>query len=141
MNLQIKLQQEHQELYKDLEVFLLDFTSLKNKRDDEFLIKITIKFLEYTKQLLDGHFQEEEKNFFPQILDSSPNYTEIIEKLLKDHQEIEAKFVELQSNLTEFQKSYLTNDLDYKKILLYPAYNLIATINHHALREDRDLFT
>lgn len=136
-----QLQQEHQELYKDLEAFLLEFTSLKNKRDDEFLIKLTDNFLEYTKQLLNSHFQDEEKEFFPQFLRNDLTRKELINRLLKDHEEIEAKFSDLKSRLAEFQKSYLIRELDYQKMLLYPAYNLIATINHHALREDRELFS
>jgi hypothetical protein len=34
----------------------------------------------------------------------------------------------------------LDRSLDYKTQILFPSYNLIATINHHAQREDRELF-
>ncbi len=139
MNLLTQLQKDHQELYPCLEALLLDLTKVKNERDDEFLIAKINQLLVYIEELLAGHFQIEEKEFFPELLHNDPSRKELINRLLKDHQEIEAKFSDLKTRLAEFQQSLLIRDLDYQKMLLYPAYNLIATINHHALREDREI--
>lgn len=135
-----KLKSEHQVLYKDLEALLLEFTELKNARNDELLIKLSHKLLNYVNELLVGHFNEEELELFPDLFQ---NKIEIINRLIKDHQEIKSKTNSLKANLETFQQLQNSPEIasfDWQNSLLYPAYNLIATINHHALREDRELF-
>lgn len=126
---------EHKELYQKLDYFLKEFTKLKNKRDDDFLFMISDYFYVYIEELLDNHFQEEEKNLFPKLQGKLDG--KILEQIINDHQEISEKFSVLKSNMEEFKDN---QDLDYKTQVLFPSYNLIATINHHAQREDRHIF-
>ena len=129
-SLTIKLKTEHQELYKKLEVFLQELTQMKNQRNDQRLLRTCKELLEYIKQLLDGHFEEEESILFPQI-----KQPDLIARLLDDHRDIHGKYDKVREAYENFDKNK-----DYKQELLFPAYNLIATINHHAAREDKELF-
>lgn len=126
---------EHTELYKKLEYFLLEFTKLKNKRDDEFLIEISSHFYVYIEDLLEDHFHKEEQELFPILIGKLDE--EILQKIINDHQEIRAKFKALKENMEAFLQD---SSLDYKAQVLFPSYNLIATINHHAQREDKHIF-
>ena len=128
-----KYKQEHQELYQKLESYLLDLTKVKVDRDDEHLIKTCTEVLAYIKEILENHFKEEERDLFPEYQKEKP---ELIERLLSDHQEIEDKYLNLQKQFQDFTDNPKREELDYKTMLLFPAYNLIATINHHAQRED-----
>jgi len=134
--LTIKLKAEHQEIYKDLENFMLALTKVKNNPDHEHLEKTCAELLSYVKDLLDNHFKEEETSLFPEMMKDSP---EIVERLISDHKEIEEKFSKTTLAYEDFKKriqdQYFT-DYDYKKEILFLTYNLIATINHHAIRED-----
>ncbi len=131
MNLLIaKLKTEHQELYKKLEIFLQELSQLKNIRNDEQLLESSKNLLDYVKQILDEHFTEEEEKLFPRL-----GQSELVAKLLNDHLDIRNKYDKVLIAYTNFDKSK-----DYKQELLFPAYNLIATINHHAAREDKELF-
>lgn len=120
---------------------MLDLTKVKNKPDHEHLEETCSKLLVYIKDLLDDHFMIEERDLFPAHKDQSP---ELIERLIADHKEIEEKFTKVNLAHEDFKKriqdQYFT-DYDYKKEILFPAYNLIATINHHAAREDSQLFS
>lgn len=127
---------EHKELYQKLEYFLNEFTKLKNKRDDDFLFMISEYFYVYIEELLDNHFKEEESELFPGL--EGKLEAEILQKILSDHDEIRGKFSDLKINMEAFK---LNQDLDYKTQLLFPSYNLIATINHHAQREDKYIFS
>ena len=126
---------EHKELYQKLEYFLNEFTKLKNKRDDDFLFMISEYFYVYIEELLDNHFKEEESELFPSI--EGKLEPEILQKIRSDHDEIREKFSGLKVNMEAFKQN---QDLDYKMQVLFPSYNLIATINHHAQREDRYIF-
>lgn len=136
------MQIEHQKLYQDLEALLLDLSQLKFKREDDLLISLSTKLINYVDELLANHFREEEMNLFPNL--TSLDKAEVITKLLQDHEEIKIKNQNLKSNLKIFHKIHESQNqtelesFDWHKNLLYPAYNLIATINHHALREDRE---
>ncbi len=125
-----KLETEHQEIYKQLEVFLQELTQMKNTRDDQRLLKTCQELLKYIKQILDEHFREEEEQLFPKL-----NKSELLTKLIDDHRDIRNKYDKV---LTAYSK--FTESSNYKQDLLFPAYNLIATINHHAAREDSELF-
>lgn len=119
---------------------LLEFTQLKNTRDDVTLINLSHKLINYCEDLLSNHFAQEDRDLFPVFASTQPD---LIARLIADHQEIESKTQSLKSTLQEFldlKKSAQILSYDWQKQLLYPAYNLIATINHHAMREDRDLF-
>ncbi len=129
-SLPIKFKEEHQELYKKLDIFLHELTQLKNHRNDEHLLQTTDSLLKYVNWLLHEHFKEEEEELFPGLEQS-----ELIDRLLIEHHDIRNKYGRLLTAYTNFNKS-----MDYKQELLFPAYNLIATINHHAAREDRELF-
>lgn len=129
-SLPLKFKEEHQELYKNLDLFLRELTKLKNHRDDKHLLQTIEGLIEYVKWLLNEHFKEEEEEFFPGL-----GLSELIHQLLGEHQDIRNKYDKLLTAYTNFDKS-----MDYKQELLFPAYNLIATINHHAAREDRELF-
>lgn len=126
---------EHKELYQKLDYFLKEFTKLKNKRDDQFLFIISEYFYVYIDELLSNHFKDEEKNLFPEL--EGKLEAEILKKIITDHDEIREKFKSLKTNMSEFK---LDQSLDYKTKVLFPSYNLIATINHHAQREDRHIF-
>jgi hemerythrin-like domain-containing protein len=126
---------EHKELYLKLEYFLNEFTKLKNHRDDDFLFMISEYFYVYIEELLDNHFKEEEQVLFP-FLEGRVE-AEVLRKILSDHDEIRGKFSDLKINMEAFKQN---QDLDYKTQVLFPSYNLIATINHHAQREDKYIF-
>jgi len=134
-----KLQQEHQAMYQELEKLLYELTLVKNIANHAKLQKTCAELLSYVKNLLNGHFKEEEAILFPELLKTLPRETELINRLINDHQEIEEKFNQLNSIYEDYSKriqdSYF-KDFDYKKQVLFPAYNLIASINHHAIRED-----
>lgn len=126
---------EHKELYQKLDYFLNEFTKLKNNRDDDFLFTISEYFYVYIEELLENHFKDEEKNLFPSLEKKIDK--EILSKIMNDHDEIRQKFMDLQRNMLAFKSN---TELDYKTQVLFPSYNLIATINHHAQREDREIF-
>lgn len=125
-----KVKKEHEEIYQKLDKILQDLTKVKNIRNDEHLLKTSKVMLDYVKWLLESHFKEEERDLFPGIED-----LEFKERLLADHKEIELKYNKVLEAFNSFDAQE-----DYRQQLLYPAYNLIATINHHAQREDRTLF-
>ena len=127
--------EEHKELYQKLEKFLKEFTSLKNKQDDDFLFEISEQFYSYIEKLLREHFLEEEQELFPNIQEQVE--PAMLKRIIGDHQEIKDKFESLKKNLEDYK---LNRELDYKTQVLFPSYNLIATINHHAQREDREIF-
>lgn len=125
-----KVKKEHNEIYTKLDFLLHELTKVKKDRDDEHLLKTSKVMLDYVKWLLWSHFKDEERDLFPVIED-----IELKARLIADHQEIELKY----NIVVEAFKSF-DADKDYKEQLLFPAYNLIATINHHAQREDRAIF-
>ena len=126
---------EHKELYQKLEYYLQEFTKLKNKRDDEFLFKSSESFYGYIEDLLEKHFKDEEENLFPNLKDQVE--AQMLERIINDHVEIREKFTKLKEQMQAFKED---PSLDYKTQVLFPSYNLIATINHHAQREDREIF-
>lgn len=132
-----KLEEEHQEIYEKLAFFMEQISSVKNKRNDEFLIKQVSELIDFVRQLLNEHFKVEEQELFPQLAKESPHLEYSIEVCKREHQTIKEKFDNLEKLLIEFKQD---QNIDYKENLLFPSYNLIATINHHALREDRELF-
>jgi hemerythrin-like domain-containing protein len=120
---------------------LLEFTQLKNTRDDLRLVDLSHKLIDYVENLLANHFAEEDRELFPLYADANPH---LIQRLISDHREIESKTQTVKNTLQEFQSlknQYQIQNYDWQKLLLYPAYNLIATINHHAMREDKELFS
>ena len=122
-----KVKKEHEEIYHKLDKFLINLTKVKNIRDDEHLLKTSNAMLDYVKWLLESHFKDEEQVLFPQL-----DNIELRDRLLADHLEIELKYNKVLEAFNSFDSQE-----DYRQQLLYPAYNLIATINHHAQREDR----
>ncbi|MDD9898372.1 MAG: hemerythrin domain-containing protein [Candidatus Melainabacteria bacterium] len=124
-----KVKKEHEQIYARLDKLLHQLTKVKNERDDEHLLKVASEMLDYIRWLLDEHFKEEEQELFPSL------ELELRQRLEADHQEIELKY----NKVLEAYQSF-NPEQDYKQQLLFPAYNLIATINHHAQREDRELF-
>jgi iron-sulfur cluster repair protein YtfE (RIC family) len=127
--------EEHKEIYEKLDLFLNQFSSLKNQRDDKFLLQVSQEFYSYIQELLLSHFDKEETNLFPNIKEQLA--IEIYNRLLDDHEEIRQKFIRLKNEFADFEKS--PEAFDYKTKILFPSYNLIATINHHAQREDKYL--
>ena len=135
-----KLEAEHQEIYKTLDAFLLDLTKVKNEPDHEHLEAVSAELLAYVRDLLGNHFKIEEKELFPLFQDEKK---ELVDRLIADHREIEEKYQKVVAAYEDFKKRIVDqyfNDYDYKMSMLFPAYNLIATINHHAIREDDNLF-
>ncbi len=133
MNLEQKLAAQHQEIYKDLEQFMLAISKVKNQPNNSYLLEQVQKLLSYVDKLLTEHFKIEEREWFPSL-----PARDMVTRLINDHQEIKEKY---QSILSIYQqlKTLSANDLserDLTTTLLYPSYNLIATINHHAQRED-----
>ncbi len=131
------MKEEHQEIYQKLDRFLHEISSVKNTRNDEFLISKVEALLVYVEQLLKEHFQIEEDELFPALIKSNPELEASVEVCLEEHKTIKTKFTKLTECLLKFKQD---QSIDYKSNLLFPAYNLIATINHHAQREDRELF-
>lgn len=132
-----ELQLEHEELYQDLDMFMLDLSSVKQRANHKHLDSTCSKLLVFIKELLDNHFLKEENELFPQL--ESVDNEDLLSRLIADHKEIEEKYSNLIKYYDEFKKRLANNyfnDYDYKTALLFPAYNLVATINHHAARED-----
>ncbi len=131
MSLASDFQKEHQEIYPRLEALLIELSKVKNIPDNLFLLNTVKLTLDYVKDLLEDHFKREEEELFPELKDAS--------RLIEDHKEIRDKYLKLEKSYRELVKDSQQEafkDLDLKEILLYPGYNLIATITHHAQRED-----
>jgi len=136
------LSADHKEFYIQLQYFLLQLAKLKNQRDDAHLVYTIKELIKYIKEILDTHFRQEEESFFYQLLEIKPESKELITRLLEDHKAIRIKLTALEKNFLKFQGVYelgVSEGSDYKQNLLFPAYNLIGTINHHAEREDREI--
>jgi len=137
------LSADHKEFYIQLQYFLLQLAKLKNQRDDAHLVYTLKELIKYIKEILETHFRQEEESFFNQILEIKPESKELITRLLEDHKAIKIKLSALEKTFVKFQGAYelgVSEGSDYKQNLLFPAYNLIGTINHHAEREDREIF-
>jgi len=137
------LSADHKEFYIQLQYFLLQLAKLKNQRDDAHLVYTLKELLKYIKEILETHFRQEEESFFNQLLEIKPESKELITRLLEDHKAIRIKLTALEKTFVKFQGAYelgVSEGSDYKQNLLFPAYNLIGTINHHAEREDREIF-
>ena len=137
------LSADHKEFYIQLQYFLLQLAKLKNQRDDAHLVYTLKELLKYIKEILETHFRQEEESFFNQLLEIKPELKELITRLLEDHKAIRIKLTALEKTFVKFQGAYelgVSEGSDYKQNLLFPAYNLIGTINHHAEREDREIF-
>ncbi len=134
---------DHKEFYIQLQYFLLQLAKLKNQRDDAHLVYTLKELIKYIKEILETHFRQEEESFFNQLLEIKPESKELITRLLEDHKAIKIKLSALEKTFVKFQGAYelgVSEGSDYKQNLLFPAYNLIGTINHHAEREDREIF-
>ena len=137
------LSADHKEFYIQLQYFLLQLAKLKNQRDDAHLVYTLKELIKYIKEILETHFRQEEESFFNQLLEIKPESKELITRLLEDHKAIRIKLTALEKTFLKFQGAYelgVSEGSDYKQNLLFPAYNLIGTINHHAEREDREIF-
>jgi hemerythrin-like domain-containing protein len=137
------LSTDHKEFYIQLQYFLLQLAKLKNQRDDAHLVYTLKELIKYIKEILETHFKQEEESFFNQLLEIKPESKELITRLLEDHKAIRIKLTALEKTFVKFQGAYelgVSEGSDYKQNLLFPAYNLIGTINHHAEREDREIF-
>ena len=137
------LSADHKEFYIQLQYFLLQLAKLKNQRDDAHLVYTLKELIKYIKEILETHFRQEEESFFSQLLEIKPESKELITLLLEDHKAIKIKLSALEKTFVKFQGAYelgVSEGSDYKQNLLFPAYNLIGTINHHAEREDREIF-
>ena len=137
------LSADHKEFYIQLQYFLLQLAKLKNQRDDAHLVYTLKELIKYIKEILETHFRQEEESFFSQLLEIKPESKELITRLQEDHKAIKIKLSALEKTFVKFQGAYelgVSEGSDYKQNLLFPAYNLIGTINHHAEREDREIF-
>lgn len=136
-------QEEHKDLYERLDYFMSEFTKVKKIPNNPHLISTSQDFLLYLKDLLEGHFLEEEKVFDSLFTEKSLT-KEQSERILNDHREITDKYQVLKSELNKITEQNLGDEelasMDLTRSLLFPSYNLIATINHHAAREDEWLF-
>jgi hemerythrin-like domain-containing protein len=138
-----RLEEDHKDFYIQLQYFLLQLAKLKNNRDDAHLVYIVKELIKYTHEILDTHFKQEEEIFFDLVLESNPELKESINRLLDDHKHIRIKLNSLEKTFLKFQGAFelgVSEGSDYKENILFPAYNLIGTINHHAEREDREIF-
>ncbi len=128
-----KINKEHQEIYPRLEALLLSLTKFKNEMDNQKFLQELEVLLIYVSEILEQHFREEEKSFFV-LLQSFDR-----ERLMADHEDIRSKYSKLREHYLDLQKQSKFDDFvqkDLKESSLYPAYNLIASITHHAQRED-----
>jgi len=129
------LSADHKEFYIQLQYFLLQLAKL-------MLVELK-ELIKYIKEILETHFRQEEESFFNQLVEIKPESKELITSLLEDHKAIKIKLTALEKTFLKFQGAYelgVSDGSDYKQNLLFPAYNLIGTINHHAEREDREIF-
>ncbi len=129
-SIQAKLIAEHQEIYPLLESLMLKLTKVKNQPDNKYLLTTVLELLDYVSNLLGTHFAEEERDWFPCLV------AEDRTRLIADHDEIRAKYKSVAKTYAELVRDEAIEARDLKETLLYPSYNLIATISHHAQRED-----
>lgn len=129
-----QLESEHQEIYDELAAFLDEISAHKKEiHEDQLTISIK-RLLDYVQGLLETHFRVEERNLFPEMIKQGAS-TDLINRLLDDHKEIEQKYQALDDAISE--RDSIEN---WQTEILFPAYNLLGCINHHAAREDRELF-
>jgi hypothetical protein len=120
----------HKQIDSNLEDLLLRLSSFKKEIDKNSLLKLTNLLVRYLRAVKNKHFLVEEIELFPSANLNSND----LERLLKDHQEIYSKLDLLADNLKKFNQELDAQTLQEK--ILFPAYNLISTIRHHAQRED-----
>ncbi len=128
---------EHQELYSELDIRLKELSNNKKEINTKHLFDELKKLLNFTKDLLDKHFHEEDKIYIE--IDSNlvpENLKDLFNKIKADHIEINQKYKNLNDSYQSL-KDQKTDKAILQKKLLFPSYNLIATINHHAQREDK----
>lgn len=126
-----------------LQFFLMQLAKVKNERNDEHLLYIVQELIKYVVEIYNGHFQVEEQEYFPLLISQQPELKETVRRFFDDHWQIKIKIDELNHAYKKFQtlcELGIAEAYDYKQNLLFPAYNLIGTINHHAEREDRAIF-
>lgn len=123
---------EHQEMYEKLNSHLAALVKVKNEANNPYLVEQLSLLLNYSQEILNSHFADEEKNLFPYLP------VDEVQRLLQDHHEIKEKTETLEAKLAVYKKMSLAelNSQDCKE-LLFAGYNLIGTISHHAQREDR----
>ena len=127
---------EHKDLYARLDYLLKELSKNKREINTEHLLDQVSALLIYVEELLNNHFEEEEE-MFETLEPVEKDSQELLARILNDHQEIREKHQSLKQAYTNIVHCSTTEgDLDLQKNLLFPAYNLIATINHHAQRED-----
>ena len=128
---------EHQELYSELDIRLKELSKNKKEIDKEHLFTELKKLLSFTESLLNEHFCEEDK-IYTEFTDNliPGRLKELFNKIKADHIEINEKYQKL-DNAYQNQKDLDSTKDILQKQLLFPSYNLIATINHHAQREDK----
>jgi hemerythrin-like domain-containing protein len=134
-SIQAKLAAEHQEIYPRLELLMLKLSKVKNQPDNKYLLTTVLELLDYVRNLLDNHFAEEERDWFPCLA------AEDRVRLIADHDEIRAKYKSVAKTYAELIIDETMETRDLKETLLYPSYNLVATISHHAQREDSRIDT
>ena len=135
---------DHNDLYEKLDHFRNELIKVKKVPNNPFLLETTKNLIQYVDMILHSHFDEEEKVLFPSIKkysSSNLNYEKVINHLLKEHRTIHKKLSLLKSTVFSMAKKANLIELDLRESVLYPTYNLIATIHHHAQREDREIFS
>lgn len=129
---------DHENFYKALESALMDLVKLKKIenwgiQEKELLLGTTISLLDYVESELFEHFVKEEEFLFPEILENSPEKESLLDFLIGEHVLIKNSHHQIKKNIDKLIKN---RNLDPKIEILFPAYRLIGTCNHHAQRED-----
>ena len=94
----IAFYEEHKELYEKLELSLKELSKNKREINIKHLFKELEKLLIYVNNLLNKHFNEEEKIF--KELTVSEDLIELFKKILRDHEEIREKYNKLNLEFT-----------------------------------------
>lgn len=149
-DLSTKFKNEHHEVYSQMEYFMNELVKVKKIPNNQHLLKTANSMVDYISELLNTHFKEEEEKFFPYLISTLKNSNQYspeeqaelakqVEILLNEHKQIKEKLSNIEDIVSNIDIGNLDN-LDLKQNLLFPLYNLIATINHHADREDNQVF-
>ena len=138
----LNFSKEHQDLYLKLDEFLLEISKNKREINREHLIVNLKLLLEFTENLLNNHFSEEDLVFEKiETLTLDEEMLVLFNKIKSDHIEIRDKYQNIFKSFNSLSEVIDSSDINLdqklKPELLFPAYNLIATINHHAQREDK----
>jgi hemerythrin-like domain-containing protein len=69
-------------------------------------LKAVIDFLSFFKNFLTPHFQREERDVFPVILELTPEKESLIRELIDDHENFRSEVTSFEGSLKELDEAY-----------------------------------